>query len=174
VNLAAASAVEPLRPEPAVRPPSPPQRARFRLALNVTAKPKHLAYVGAGNRGHGGSSSGSRAQSSGSRRMPQDEPDICPFNPDLFQATCVNTRSISADGNKYFAGGVLVGMGFGSLVPPSSTVYLRAAPFLIMGTVGIVADWWESTSVCTEETRDKLRQFQQQAGAITRGERQEY
>ena len=82
------------------------------------------------------------------------------FNPDLYKLTCMNKRTISLEGNKYFGGGVLLGMGCAGLMPPAGSVYLRGAPFLLLGTAGIVADWWESSTVCDQETHAQLKEFQ--------------
>lgn len=81
------------------------------------------------------------------------------FNPDLYKMECMNDAAISFDGNKYFAGGILTGVTGSALVPRSQIIYLRAAPFLALGLVGIVADWWENSSACTEKTREQFQAF---------------
>jgi hypothetical protein len=81
------------------------------------------------------------------------------FNPDLYKMECMNDAAISFDGNKYFAGGVLTGVTGSALVPRSQIIYLRAAPFLALGVVGIVADWWENSNACTEKTREQFQAF---------------
>ena len=60
---------------------------------------------------------------------------------------------------KYFGGGVLTGCAGSALVPRSQIIYLRAAPFLMLGVAGIVADWWENSTACTEKTREQFQAF---------------
>ena len=81
------------------------------------------------------------------------------FNPDLYKMECMNVAAISFDGNKYFAGGVLTGVAGSALVPRSQIIYVRAAPFLVLGVVGILADWWENSSTCTAKTREQFQAF---------------
>ena len=44
------------------------------------------------------------------------DPNEESFSPDVFHLSCMNTRTISADGNKYFAAGAVLGMGASSLL----------------------------------------------------------
>ena len=81
------------------------------------------------------------------------------FNPDLYKMECMNDCAISLDGNKYFGGGVLTGVVGSALMPRSQIIYLRAAPFLVLGVAGIVADWWENSSACTEKTQAQFKAF---------------
>ena len=81
------------------------------------------------------------------------------FNPDMHKNECMADAAISFDGNKYFLGGTLTGIVGMALIPRSQILYLRAAPFLVGGLAGIVADWWDNSSRCTEETRARLQAF---------------
>ena len=81
------------------------------------------------------------------------------FNPDVYKMECMNDAAISFDGNKYFGSGVLTGCAGSALVPRSQIIYLRAAPFLALGVVGIVADWRENSNACTEKTREQFQAF---------------
>ena len=93
------------------------------------------------------------------------------FNPDMHKNECMADAAISFDGNKYFLGGTLTGIVGMALIPRSQILYLRAAPFLVGGLAGIVADWWDNSSRCTEETRARLQAFlaSQQAAAQKKG-----
>mmetsp|Transcript_30131 Transcript_30131/g.102403 ORF Transcript_30131/g.102403 Transcript_30131/m.102403 type:complete len:85 (-) Transcript_30131:114-368(-) len=77
--------------------------------------------------------------------------DCCDATKAAFDA-CIQRKSTSLDGVKYFASGVLVGTSLTVLIPKTFPLFQRQLPFLVLGVGGIFMDQFHVNSACTIES----------------------
>ena len=64
---------------------------------------------------------------------------------------CVRQESTSLRGMRYFASGAIVGAALTLAVPKPNPLWMRQAPFLVLGLSGIVMDYYAIQSLCRRE-----------------------
>ena len=66
---------------------------------------------------------------------------------------CMMRESTSLSGMKYFGSGAIVGAALTLAVPRGVTsVWIRQAPFFVLGLSGIAADYYAIQSLCARES----------------------
>ena len=78
--------------------------------------------------------------------------DNCDAKKAAFEA-CMLRESTSLSGMKYFGSGAIVGAALTLAVPRGVTsVWIRQAPFFVLGLSGIAADYYAIQSLCARES----------------------
>ena len=81
-----------------------------------------------------------------------DNCDNCEAKKAAFEA-CMMRESTSLSGMKYFGSGAIVGAALTLAVPRGVTsVWIRQAPFFVLGLSGIAADYYAIQSLCARES----------------------
>ena len=78
--------------------------------------------------------------------------DNCDSKKAAYEA-CMLRESTSLSGMKYFGSGAIVGVALTLAVPRGVTsVWIRQAPFFVLGLSGIAADYYAIQSLCARES----------------------
>ena len=81
-----------------------------------------------------------------------DDCDNCDAKKAAYEA-CMLRESTSLSGMKYFGSGAIVGAALTLAVPRGVTsVWIRQAPFFVLGLSGIAADYYAIQSLCARES----------------------
>ena len=81
-----------------------------------------------------------------------DDCDNCDAKKAAYEA-CMMRESTSLSGMKYFGSGAIVGAALTLAVPRGVTsVWIRQAPFFVLGLSGIAADYYAIQSLCARES----------------------
>ena len=81
-----------------------------------------------------------------------DNCDNCDAKKAAYEA-CMIRESTSLSGMKYFGSGAIVGAALTLAVPRGVTsVWIRQAPFFVLGLSGIAADYYAIQSLCARKT----------------------